>query len=199
MHYNKWHHVALTYDGSKKASGVRIYLDETAVPVVTESDALFGSIKNDAPAVLGIGRRFHPLHPEGLYIGSFKIFNRQLNQQEVSLLGDANSVNAIVGKKASTLAKNELALLKKLWLISQDEKQNSLTEDLSKLLAEDYQLRQNGTIAHVMQEKASKPKAFVLDRGAYDKRLDEVEAHLRKLFHRFQKSFHRIGLDWRNG
>ena len=44
-----------------------------------------------------------------------------------------------------------------------------------KLEAERAEIRKRGTVAHVMNEKGEMAKAFVLNRGEYDKRKDEVK------------------------
>ena len=57
----------------------------------------------------------------------------------------------------------------------QDRRANS-TREIVKLQAEEAAIRARGTIAHVMNEKTGEPMAFILFRGDYDKRRDQVEA-----------------------
>ena len=60
------------------------------------------------------------------------------------------------------------------WLSSFDKAFQEAKARENTLVAEEAAIKKRGTIAHVMEEKPDKPKAFVLDRGEYDKRLDEV-------------------------
>jgi hypothetical protein len=53
--YGDWHHVALTYDGSGKAAGARVYVDGEPASVDVVRDTLAGPMATDAP--LTIGRR----------------------------------------------------------------------------------------------------------------------------------------------
>ena len=52
-----WYHVAMTYDGSGKAAGLRLFVDGKQVDVDVVRDTLTGSIKTDAPLRLEQGAR----------------------------------------------------------------------------------------------------------------------------------------------
>jgi hypothetical protein len=61
------------------------------------------------------------------------------------------------------------------WLATADEPFKAATARAATLDAEQAEIRRRGTVAHVMNEKPEMAKAFVLARGEYDKRLDEVQ------------------------
>jgi hypothetical protein len=61
------------------------------------------------------------------------------------------------------------------WLASLDETYKAATADLAQLESEHADIRKRGTVAHVMNEKNEMAKAYILDRGEYDKRKDEVQ------------------------
>jgi hypothetical protein len=70
-----WRAIAITYDGSGRAAGVKIYVDGKSQALDTVSDALRGSIRNAASLTLGDGRLSKP------YRGSFddfRIYSRAL-------------------------------------------------------------------------------------------------------------------------
>ena len=50
---NVWTHLFITYDGSSKAAGVRVYVDGRAQETTTDVDKLTDSIKAAAPLVIG--------------------------------------------------------------------------------------------------------------------------------------------------
>ena len=58
---NDWHHVALTYDGTELASGVKIYLDGIESSLNVIKDQGFGSddIQNTEKLTIGNQRRFY--------------------------------------------------------------------------------------------------------------------------------------------
>src|SRR6185369_11697067 len=59
----KWLHVFATYDGSSKASGVRIYVNGQEQELEVQKDALSGSIVADTP--LRIGSRSSSFYFDG--------------------------------------------------------------------------------------------------------------------------------------
>ena len=50
---NKWQHVAVVYDGSSKASGVKIYIDGKLVSNKVEQDSLRDTIATETPFKIG--------------------------------------------------------------------------------------------------------------------------------------------------
>lgn len=65
----KWHHVAMTYNGSSKASGVTLYIDGLAVGATIEKDALTETIAQNAGIRLGL--RLDALsQPSAMYKGA---------------------------------------------------------------------------------------------------------------------------------
>jgi hypothetical protein len=82
---DKWHHVAFTYDGSSKASGVKIYVDGIPVSSTTGIDTLAGSIANNAAAELNIGGRMNGAsYTFTGGIDEVALFNNVLSPQEMN-------------------------------------------------------------------------------------------------------------------
>ena len=46
---NEWFHVAVCYDGSRQAAGVRIYYNGVQQPNAVEADKLSGTIRTAVP------------------------------------------------------------------------------------------------------------------------------------------------------
>ncbi len=61
-------------------------------------------------------------------------------------------------------------------MVTLDRPTQELTGKMSALQQEEAAIRSRGTVAHVMQERAGEPEAFILYRGEYDKRRDKVKA-----------------------
>ena len=91
---NQWHHVALTYTGSRWASGVRIYVDGEDQPLEILIDDVNsqGAVKRE-PMRIGAGggpeNRFHGR------IDEVRIYNRALSPAEAGMLADLTPVTAI--------------------------------------------------------------------------------------------------------
>ena len=89
----EWHHLLVTYDGSSKASGVKIYLDGQAQTLKIGHDSLTGTIRTPQP--LRIGRRSTSAAFTGL-IDDLRIYERVLTADEVQRLYSHQFVSAVV-------------------------------------------------------------------------------------------------------
>lgn len=92
---NSWQHVTVTYDGSRLASGVKVYVDGQRKPLTTQIDALnqtFALPKE--PLRIGGGNgptsRFHGA------IDEVRIFNRVLSANDATMLGQRQSVAELI-------------------------------------------------------------------------------------------------------
>lgn len=80
---NKWSHLTVSYDGSRKAAGVVIYVDGQPAEVGLTIDKLTGEISNSEPFWLGNG------HPGAKLFGrldAVEVFDRALTADEVARL-----------------------------------------------------------------------------------------------------------------
>src|SRR5262249_31600274 len=86
---NRWHHVAVTYDGSRLAAGVRVYLDGTLAPAKTLLDELNQPFDVKEPFRIGSGggkgSRF-----DGL-VDDVRVYGRVLDPGEARVLAVAAS------------------------------------------------------------------------------------------------------------
>lgn len=78
---DKWHNVAVTYDGSGKAEGIKLYIDGIEDAGVIERNSLTGSIHTDCPVT--IGSRNGGWRIQG-QISDLHIFKKELSAREVS-------------------------------------------------------------------------------------------------------------------
>ena len=92
---NEWLHVSITYDGSSKASGVRMYLNGKPAELDIERDNLSRTILPMSYAQLlkqyaGVmfGKRFRKTALVGGAIDEIRFYNRDLTPLEVSCLHD---------------------------------------------------------------------------------------------------------------
>ena len=158
----EWHQVTVTYDGSSRAAGMKIFLDGEPLPVEVVRDNLYREITGGGNDHITIGQRFRDIGFRKGKVDDFRIFDRKLLPSEVRLVFDAKSDIQPQEAKQIALARSEpyQAQIEKL-----REARKALNEKLSKYRE-----------IMVMQEMAHPRETYVLGRGAYDNRKDKVTA-----------------------
>ena len=189
-----WTLVSFTYDGSGTAEGVKIAFDGRPVAAKIEHNKFKkNTIRTAVP--LSIGARSQAAAAHGVGLASLAVWGRALAPGEVEGMARSSRLADIVklpAQERSTAAGE----LYPWWLATFDKPFASVTATLGALEAEHAEIRKRGTIAHVMNEKPEMPKAFVLDRGEYDKRKEEVRPETPDILPAFPESLprNRLGL-----
>ncbi len=170
----QWQHLMVTYDGSRKAKGVKVYFDGEPQPVITEVDLLAGSIRNGQP--LRIGRRRTSASYSGL-IDDVRLYARQLTGKEVHTLASNQLVRGIVTRPPAKRSKEQQRRLR-AWFVQHhaDQPLASASDELDRLRARQSQLLKSVPTTMVMQESEKPRQAFLLVRGQYDQQGDPVAA-----------------------
>ncbi len=171
---NEWTHVSVTYDGSGKASGVKVYYNGQPQKTNVEADKLQNSIRTTVPFKLGQRHASEPL--SGLTIQDLRIYKSALSPAETESLAKVSRFAGILTKAADQRTDAEKSELYQWWLGTYDKTFQDLTAKLGGLEKEQSAIKVRGTVAHVMQEKPEEAGAFILFRGEYDKRRDAVKA-----------------------
>ncbi len=127
-----------------------------------------------AAVPLKIAQRHNSSRLNGAAIQDLRIYGRALGDAEVSQLAKATRAAYLVTKPAAERNEAETAEAFAWWLATLDKPTQELTGRLANLGREESEIKGRGTIAHVMQERPEQPVAFVLFRGDYDKRRDQV-------------------------
>jgi hypothetical protein len=169
----RWNHVLVTYDGSAKASGVRIYVNGVAQRKSVEADSLKQTTRTTVP--LKLGQRHASGRVNGVEIQDLRIYGRALPPAEVRRLSRGARTAYLVSKPAAQRTPAETNELFDDWLPERDEPFRKASERVADLEREQKSIRARGTAAHVMQEKGEAAMAYVLYRGDYDKRRDAVK------------------------
>ena len=169
---DKWSHVCVTYDGSSKAKGVKIYVNGEAQALDTNKDSLTESIRTEVPFTIGQRHRGDRL--EGTGIQDVRIYARELNPEEAGQVADVPKLQWLATKPAEGRKQEEAEEMFGLWLNQLDAPYNKLVATREDLKRENEAIRKRGTVAHVMQEKSEAAEAFLLFRGEYDQRRDKL-------------------------
>ncbi len=170
---NEWHHVLVTYDGSGKAEGLKIYYDGAPQPTTIQANALKGTTKTKVPFKLA--QRHTGSRVNDFALQDLRVYEKALDPSEIQRLARSTRAASLALKPADKRSDAEKNELFDWWLTALDPKHQELQAKANVLQAEEATLRGRGTIAHVMQEKGEGAMAFVLYRGEYDKRRDQVK------------------------
>ncbi|MBK8979962.1 MAG: DUF1553 domain-containing protein [Planctomycetes bacterium] len=107
-----WSHVAVSYDGSGRAAGLRIWVDGQRAPVEIVRDHLVRTIQGGGANALTIGARFRDRGLRGGTVDELQVFDRELAEPEVAELAAPGSWAALWRRRhAGGDARRQLALV----------------------------------------------------------------------------------------
>ena len=168
-----WHHVAMTYDGSGNASGLKLSVN--GVPATTDvvRDALGDSIATNAPLRVGnkaIGKPFNG------QIDDLRLYNRVLTAAEIETLAIHDASRAIVSGVRGKRSPTEAAEVREYFLTqAAPESLRVQYRELKRLQTEKQDLERTIPTAMVMGELTTPRETFVLARGDYRNKTEKVE------------------------
>ncbi len=166
---DKWQHLTVTYDGSRAAAGVKVYIDGTEQKTKVLLDELNQDFQNDEPLRIGSAGG-----KENRFAGQIEdlcIFNRAIEPNEAAILAVPLSVPEILGKPTDRRTPTERAKLR-TYLLETAAPLDIRKPFYSLRAIRDERAKLWSTVSTVMvMEEMPKPRdTFVLLRGEYDKR-----------------------------
>ncbi len=174
LQHGSWNHIVVTYDGSRRQTGLSFYLNGRAIPTQgrgNQTTDLQGDISVDAPLTLGRSLA------DGS-ISDFRIFDRVVTESEARLLSEWPAIQTALAADPATLDAADRASLQTYFLQRQYEPYRQLAREQAKLNIEAKEIARRGSVSLVMEERTdTKPSAWILYRGAYDQRRDKVDAN----------------------
>jgi hypothetical protein len=164
---DRWQHVAVSYDGSREASGVRIAVDGEPRKLRVLLDELNQSFNSTAPLRIGgggPGPRFQGL------IDDVRVYRSDLTDSEVQLLATADPIDRIVAIDPAQRTPRQSAKLRAYYLDQQaPEEVRAVLARVAALGKQRFELQKSFPTTMVMQEMSPARPSFVLVRGQYDK------------------------------
>ncbi|WDE99376.1 DUF1553 domain-containing protein [Lentisphaera profundi] len=169
LEHKKWQHITVTYDGSQKAAGVKMYLNGNLLPQKALHDKFPSKFVNNQTFM--IGRRDAGKNTNNP-ITLLQIYDRVLEGNEISAV--------------SQLKYDDLAFTKNA--------NNNFEMNLKKAFYAEKKLKFKPVIAArhgyikplndfknlnvmVMEDEKTPKKTYILNRGAYDQPLKDLEIH----------------------
>jgi mono/diheme cytochrome c family protein len=173
-----WIHVFVTYDGTKKASGVKIYLNGKLAETDVKLDTLKpeDSIRTDAAMHLGRRDDYQPMR-ETRY-QDVRFYRRALAADEVARLPFEDVAAEIVARKpdpAKWTTDEHFVAVEKFFLGEKDGETMKLANAVSAHDAALEALTKEGTATLIAREKPTPAYADILKRGDYYARSERVE------------------------
>ena len=174
---NAWKHIFFTYDGSGRASGVRIYINGVSVATRVLKDNLRrASIRTDAP--MQLGWRNPDEHPaKDARYQDIRLYARPLGPDEVKRLPFEDYVAEIATHPLAQWTRDQSHVVTEFYLNNVDRNFQRMRREISLLDAQLDQLSRGGDLTLVSWEKSTLPYAHVLTRGVYTARTERVEAN----------------------
>ncbi len=180
---NEWHHVAVAYDGSRRATGVKIYVDGKPREFdVTTNNSLDGTLKTDKPFHIGQRNATAPFQGR---IDDVQLYSVSLTAEEAASLAAGQSLGRlkdILAIAAKDRSDSQTMLLQQFYLDRMDVESRNLKSQISDLPRQLADLDKAIPVTMVMQEQTPRRSMFVLRRGQYDQRGDEVTAGVPAVF-----------------
>jgi hypothetical protein len=168
---NQWSHLTVTYDGSSRAVGVRLYLNGEPLLSEVVRDHLFKDILHrdqwgdmEANSIeLTLAGRFRDSGFKDGLIDEFQVYGRCLTPWEAKL----------VAGTASSSPDHEAFFA---WYLERvDTQYQTASSELRTLREQENALINDVPEISIMTEMTPRRPTFVLKRGAYDARGDQVE------------------------
>jgi len=177
----QWQHVFVTYDGSGKAEGFKIFVDGKESKVKVEANTLKSTTKTETPML--VGQRKKSLQLNGAMLQDIRIYDRKLSAADVRRMALQEKAKALLAKPPAERKPKEKDELFDI-TADADPEVASLNAKAAGLEAEQKAIKDRGNVAHIMEEKkGSMPTANILMRGDYDKPKDKVEAGVPAALH----------------
>ncbi len=171
----EWHHVGFTYDGTRLAAGVQIYLNGRPLELNVIRDEMNQEIKSKEPLRVGRGLG---LDFRGRMRG-LAIYGKALTRDDVAVAAVGRSAGEIAGLAASDRTAAESRKLERAFENALGpEEVTDLTTRIRDLEGERQAYFDSVPTVMVMQEMAPRKKTYRLDRGAYDAPAEEVSPGL---------------------
>nr|WKN37271.1 DUF1553 domain-containing protein [Tunicatimonas sp. TK19036] len=164
----KWVHLTVTYDGSSKANGYRLFVDGQPMAMLTEKDNLYKGIlfpALDHEPGLQIGARMRGVGFKNGLVDDIRVYERELALPEIADLAgytpEPEAETTINGYFEAYLQQQVKAYQQQIRKLQQLRRQkNQITEEVPEVM--------------VMDELKETRSSYLLERGVYDAHGEEV-------------------------
>ncbi|QDK81048.1 DUF1553 domain-containing protein [Spirosoma sp. KCTC 42546] len=193
-----WVQLTMTYDGSSKASGLKLYIDGKEAAMVTEKDNLYKDIiwpkgkhmGKDQPG-LQVGADMRGTGFKNGLVDELVVYSRELTAPEVALLPISTGVTSPIPVK-----KPDTKTLFPYYLANVSASYQHQRDELLKLRAERNRVVEEIPEIMVMEDMKTPRPTYLLKRGVYDAHGERVRPDVPASILPFSPEFprNRLGL-----
>lgn len=151
LQVGEWQHVTVTYDGSSRAGGLRLFVNGRPAEVEIVRDNLSKTIQGGGGDNIALGERFRDRGFKGGWIDELRIFDKRLTSAEAAMVFQNRSLPFDRSVRPQV---SQLRIAREALFAHQDAQQEIM----------------------VMKELPQPKKSYILFRGEYNQRRDEVTA-----------------------
>jgi hypothetical protein len=164
----RWSHVAVTYDGSRVADGIKVYLDGRRAPLAVLLDELNQSFQTKEPVRIGAGGG-----PGSRFVGAIdepSVYHKALAAGEIAVLATRESISTILGIPPRRRTAGQTRKIRQCFLATDaSELTRGPRARLDAVRAALQQLVERIPTTMIMQELPVPRPARLLIRGQYDR------------------------------
>jgi hypothetical protein len=172
-----WYHVLFTYDGSGKASGVKVYINGAPVATHVAADTL-GQATIQTTAPMQLGWRYPDASPaQDTRYQDIRLYARALSADEAKRLPYEDYVAEVISKPIAQWNEDQLHAVSQFYFTNIDSSAKAIQSEITQLNAQLEKLSVGGDVSIVSWEKPTIAYANVLTRGIYSARTERVEAN----------------------
>ncbi len=173
-----WQYVMVTFDGTKPAKqAMTIYVDGIAQKSELTPNNVGANIETKVPFTLGSRASGDSKLNGPVAVQDFRFYRRVLTAAEIGAIANTAVLRQLVSIPAEQRTKEQTDKLFPYYLAQIDAPYRQLDDKLDQLKTEQAQLRADGAVTLVMEEKPGEPFANMLIRGVYSAKGDRVTAN----------------------
>ncbi len=170
---NRWQHVMMTYDGSRTADGLKIYVDGKSQELKVHLDDVNQNFQSREP--LRIGGGGGPANRFRGQIDDVRVYDVALPPRNAAVVAVGESIADIAAMPAATRTAAQAEKISLYFLENQSPARvRQAWQDLTAVRRKKAQFLESLPTVMVMQERDVPRDTFLLTRGAYDKPADKV-------------------------
>ncbi|MRI00160.1 DUF1553 domain-containing protein [Kriegella sp. EG-1] len=175
---DKWIQITMTYDGSSKANGLKIFMNGEELKTEISVDNLYKDIifnayedfiyKHPIEPGLQIGARWRGKGIGGAVVDNILVFSKELNAIEINQISNTEALESILSKSASALTDLDKKNLRTYYLNNNSTAYKRMLSDLASARKIKNDSIERVQEIMVMKEMETPRKTFILERGQYD-------------------------------